>query len=258
MATSGGVWVAVAALVVMAGQRWLKHARPHWFHATLPSRQRAVLQKYFTFYTRLAPRQRRRFEHLVTSFMTEKHWQGVGMEVAEEMQVMISASAAQLMFGLPDLTLQHFDHIVVYKNAYKHQRSGRMHQGEVNPRAGIIRLSWAHYLEGYAKPWDAHNVALHEMAHALWFEDIIPNDDDDFFDREALLRWKSRAAEEMDRVRERKAPLFRSYAGTNEEEFFAVAVEYFFEQPAQFLEQQPELYGLLRELLLQDPAKELT
>lgn len=254
---SPGFVAALVAIVLLAtiGRRWLRARRPHWFHARLPADSRATIAKYFTYYGRLPPAQQRRFEHLVQSFLVEKEWIGAGITVQEEMKVMIGASAAQLLFGLPDLTLQHFDRIVVYRAAYRDHRTGRRHQGEVNPHHGIIRISWADYLQGYARPMDAHNVALHELAHALWFEDIIPNDDDDFFDREALARWKSRAHEEIGRIGRGEGKLFRDYAGSNEEEFFAVAVEYFFEQPMLFLQEQPELYDLMRQLLRQDPAQ---
>ncbi|TXI82845.1 MAG: hypothetical protein E6Q44_00750, partial [Flavobacteriales bacterium] len=42
---------------------------------------------------------------------------------------------------------------------------------------------------------------------------------------------------------------------TNQAEFFAVAVEYFFEQPVAYQERLPELYACMRALLRQDPAR---
>ena len=47
----------------------------------------------------------------------------------------------------------------------------------------------------------------------------------------------------------------RKYAGTNDEVFFAVAVESFFERSADFKKELPELYGTLVLLLRQDPLK---
>ena len=46
----------------------------------------------------------------------------------------------------------------------------------------------------------------------------------------------------------------RKYALTNKEEFFAVAVENFFERPAAFKTALPELYSILAKLLKQDPT----
>jgi Mlc titration factor MtfA (ptsG expression regulator) len=246
--------LVAAVIVFFLGRKLLRAIRPTWFYSRLPEHQLQVVAKYFQFFGRLTPPQQRRFEHLVASFVNDKEWQGVGIEVKEEMQVMIGASAAQLMFGLPDLTLMHFDHILVYASAFLHHRTGRMHQGEVNPQIGIIRISWEHYLKGYARPFDGVNVALHELAHALWFEDFIPNAEDDFFDGAALADWKKLAAGEIDHIRHGENGLFGSYAGTNAEEFFAVAVEYFFERPVAFRDQRPGLYRTLCALLKQDPA----
>jgi len=44
------------------------------------------------------------------------------------------------------------------------------------------------------------------------------------------------------------------YAGTNEAETFAVAVEHFFKAPDRLRRRHPDLYEALRDYLGQDPA----
>jgi len=48
--------------------------------------------------------------------------------------------------------------------------------------------------------------------------------------------------------------LLDKYGATNPAEFFAVATEYFFEQPHRLKEKHPELYEELRLFYRQDPA----
>lgn len=48
---------------------------------------------------------------------------------------------------------------------------------------------------------------------------------------------------------------FRLYAFESMEEFFAVAVENFFERTQQFQQEQPDLYIILANLFKQDPLK---
>jgi Mlc titration factor MtfA (ptsG expression regulator) len=49
--------------------------------------------------------------------------------------------------------------------------------------------------------------------------------------------------------------LFRSdYAAENDAEFFAVACEYFFEQPLVLASEYPQVYRLLAAFFRQDPA----
>ena len=220
--------------------------------------QRATVARYFPFHDTLSPVEQERFERVMGRFLHDKEWQGVGIALEEEMKVMVSACAAQLLHGFDErITLTHFNRILIHPGAYRAHRSGRFHQGEVNPRAGIMKLSWDHFLHGYACPGDAHNVGLHEMAHALWFEDFIPNHEDGFLDPVLLEDWKILGDQEIAAIKAGKPSLLRAYAATNQEEFFAVAVEYFFERAPEFRDQLPELYTLLSGLLKQDPAASL-
>ncbi len=223
----------------------------------LTEAQRAILAKYAIHYQRLNGEQKRRFERIVGIFLEDKEWRGVGMTVQEEMKVMISACAAQLLRGFPNVVLVHFTRIVIHPESYLSRRTGRKHLGEVRPKAGVIMISWADFLHGYAHSRDAHNVGLHEFAHALWFENRIINGEDDFLHPELLARWMGHAEGEIARIRSGQSRLFRTYAGTNQEEFFAVAVEYYFEQPQVFRSELPELYAVLCGMLHQDTAGDM-
>jgi MtfA peptidase len=216
--------------------------------------QRAILTKYAIHYQRLGKREQRLFEDIVHSFIHDKEWRGAGITIAVEMQLMISACAAQLLLGFPKVTLKHFERIVVYPDSYRSARSGRMHQGEVRPQAGVIVISWQDFLNGYAHSRDAHNVGLHEMAHGLWFENKIENGEQHFLHPELLQDWIDHADAEIERIKSGQSRLLRTYAGTNQPEFFAVAVEYFFELPLEFKQDLPELYATLSAMLRQDPA----
>ena len=235
---------------------WAARTSGYWGHSSTLSRtQLNILTKYALPYQQLPRAAQQRFEHTVSSFLNNKIWIGAGMEVAEEMKVMISSCAAQLLQGFPDVELKHFDRIVVYPDSYRSHRSGRLHKGEVRPLAGLIIISWDDFLHGYSFSKDAHNVGLHEMAHALWFENTIENGEDHFLRPDVLKEWGALADPEISRINTGEDRFFRDYAGTNQAEFFAVAVEYFFERPAEFKAALPDLYRSLAELLKQDPAE---
>jgi Mlc titration factor MtfA (ptsG expression regulator) len=218
--------------------------------------QRRTIAKYVMAYQRLSSNDQQRFETIVSRFLHEKDWQGAGVEVKDEMKLMVSACAAQLLMGHPDLVLKHFERIIIYPDTYRSGRSGRMHQGEVRPTSGVIMISWRDFIHGYSHTRDAHNVGLHEMAHALWFEDRISNAEQGFLHPELLQDWIDHADGEIERIRSGGSRLFRSYAGTNQAEFFAVAVEYFFEKAHEFQKELPELYSVLSAMLKQDPARD--
>lgn len=215
-----------------------------------------ILQPYFAYYNVLPTDSKTRFEQRVIHFIEEKRFIGRGFKkVTLEMKILIAASAVQLTFGLPEISLQHFDKILIYPEQYYSLITRNYHKGEVNQGVGAIVISWQSFVEGYAKPHDSFNLGLHEMAHALKLENLIDNDEHGFLPEHLLEQWHQQATPVMQKIRAGTSDFFRSYAGTNEDEFFAVAVENFFERPLEFYQQFSALYSILVLLLNQDPLK---
>lgn len=204
----------------------------------------------------LSAEKKREFERRVQRFIYSKKFiSRSSLPVSEEMRVLISASAIQLTFGLPEIYLSNFDKILIYPDSYYSHITKKYHLGEVNPRAGIILLSWNHFVAGYGDLTDSFNVGIHEMAHAIHFENRIKNEEFDFLNRDALSALKVISDREIPKINNGLPHLLRAYAGTNEYEFFAVSLEYFFEQPEQMSQQLPDLYQTIAMLLRQDPLK---
>ena len=221
----------------------------------VPPLYKEILTKYFRYYKSLSVHNKSRFERKVCNFLYSKRFIPRNMEsVTIEARVLIAASAVQLTFGLPDIYLQHFDKILVYPNEYYSSITRRYHKGEVNPRFGIIVLSWNHFVEGYLNPNGSANLGLHEMAHALRLENIIRNEEYKFFDDGLIEKFDS-YARYICRNLDESGNFFRPYACTNEHEFFSVAIENFFERSEHFKKQIPDLYAILTRLLGQDPLK---
>lgn len=225
-----------------------------YFATPLAEKDRALIHQHSPYYRRLSPDQQREFNKRVKHFLFEKEWIGKGIDVTREMRVRIAATATELTMGFDRLLLLHFSRILVYPDAYEEQSTGQRHLGGTMPGRRTIALSWKHFVEGAEDPSDARHVGLHELAHALWLENRIPNGEDDFLDQQAMEQWRELAAVEASRIRRGEGALFRDYAATDQAEFFAVAVEYFFEQPVAFQEKLPELYSCMCRLLKQDPA----
>jgi Mlc titration factor MtfA (ptsG expression regulator) len=160
----------------------------------------------------------------------------------------------QLTFGLPDYSLPHFRRVIVVPDKFKSPITGKNNRGEVNP-TGVIFLSWKHLAEGVADPMDGVSLGLHELAHAVYLENFIPNEEDDFFSAKQLAVWRGVAEETLDEIRNQRQSFLRDYAGTNLDELFAVSVEYFFEQPDAFSQSHPQLYAALSALLNLDPRR---
>lgn len=220
----------------------------------VPQRYREILQKYFPYYQALSADNKSKFEKKVVRFIYGKQFIPRQVdEVTVEAKVLIAASAVQLTFGLPNVYLNFFRRILVYPNDYYSSITKRFHKGEVNPRFGIIVLSWQSFVDGYIQPNDSKNLGLHEMAHALRFENLIRSEDYPPFEAELLQQFDDYAHRVCNDPEFATQTFFRPYACTDEHEFFSVAVENFFERSELFRAEMPELYGILVQLLGQDP-----
>ena len=224
------------------------------FRAIKPYYQQ-VLQAYFTYYKNLDQENKARFEKRVQAFIDSNEFIPRSIpQVTDEMKARIAGSAVQLTFGFRHLNFAHFSKILVYPTDYYSRITRKYHQGEVN-RRGLIVISWKSFEKGYADENDGLNLALHEMAHALRLENAIHNEEFDFIPKQELKHFDRLALAEIKSIRSAESHFFRSYAGKNIHEFFAVAVEYFFERPGDFLEEKPDLYLALSALLNQDPVR---
>ncbi len=221
----------------------------------LSASRKAILIKYFFYYNQLSKADRKKFEQRVNRFLHGKRFIGRGIAITEEMKVLSSATAVLLSFGLPMVSLANFDKILMYPDEYYSRINHQYHLGEVNPRMGIIILSWKNFVKGFVDTHDGRNLAFHEMAHAIHFENQIRNEEYNFLDSNILTQWDILAKKEILNIRNNPKHFFRQYAGTNQHEFFAVSMEYFFENGKLFSQVLPELYKTLCRLLNQDPVK---
>ena len=221
----------------------------------VPPIYRDILQKYFPFYQNLDDNNKVRFERKVCTFLYGKRFIPRNVdEVTVEAKVLIAATAIQLTFGLSDIYLRHFSTILVYPDDYYSTITRRFHRGEVNPMFGIIVLSWQSFIDGFIHADSGINLGLHEMAHALRLENIIYNEEYQFFDADLLDQLDALAFTVCHSNHAMDEMILRPYACTSKHEFFSVAVENFFERPVILRDYMPVLYNILRKLLNQDPA----
>lgn len=230
-------------------QYW-KHFRP------LPEDSKTILNQYVSYYKNLSIKQKRQFERRVALFERSKYFIGKnGLQVTEEMQILISATAVQLTFGFKYFQLPRFQTIYIYPDIYIDRVTKRKHKGGVNPRAKSISLSWNHFLDGFKNPHDGINLGYHEMTHALSLENrYTGNYAHSFINANVYQHWKDSAKLEMQKIKTSDNPFFRKYASVNLEEFLAVTVEVFFEKPNEFKAYHPSLFHLTCKLLNQFPV----
>lgn len=210
-----------------------------------------VVSRFSRYYNRLSTEEKQKFLFRTFIFHKSKRFHYVDVEEKPEMPILISAAAVQLTFGLEKFSFNYFRDIYVLKDDYHYGFYSRPFQGHVD-HTGIY-LSWDNFLKGIAGMTPNCNVGLHEMAHALAYVNFITQTEEDKrFKKE--FRGFSRVARPIyQSMQQGRKNILGDYAGTNYHEFWAVAVEVFFENPVRFRHELPELYEALTKTLNQDP-----
>ncbi len=210
------------------------------------------LNRYNPYYSCLSIPQKKRFLHRVKQFMHSKEFRFHAMVEEEYIPVLISGAAVQLTFGLRNYLMDYFDVIHVMRREYVLNIDKETYYGHVSKNG--IHISWNRFLEGYGDYTDSLNVGLHEMAHALQFDAYLGLEDHhDRGFKERLSDFSEEGRPVFRAMRKGMSHLLDDYAMTNFDEFWAVSVETFFENPSAFREKLPALYQEMSQLLNQDP-----
>lgn len=222
--------------------------------APFPQPWREYLAGSFDHYDRLPSDLRRRFEDDLRIFMADKRITGVGVDVTDELRLLVAASAVTLSLGWPDYAWDQLTEVLLYPQDF--DRDYGFDEGELAGQAhpwGTVILSVPSLIESFEDPDDGYHVGLHEFAHLLDVEqthfDGIPAGLPGGRARE----WVEVAKREMERLRKGKSVL-DPYGAEEPTEFLAVAIETFFEAALAMRQRHQELYSILRDYFGQDPA----
>ena len=211
-----------------------------------------IIGSLFSYFNDLPHQLKWRFVKRVHQFRKQKKFHFVGLENSEEIAILVSASAVQVTFGLNNYLLAYFKDIYILADSYHMDNDDELYIGHVAPDG--IYLSWKHFLYGYSNKTDNINVAVHEMSHALLFNNFFAQygGGDSHFRLNYEKFSNSTGPILADAITKRKSYL-RSYAFSNLHEFWAVSAEAFFENPEGLKKNMPELYEALCRVLNQDP-----
>jgi Mlc titration factor MtfA (ptsG expression regulator) len=219
-----------------------------------PDAWRSLLERRYGHYRRLPAELRARFEDDARIFLAETRITGIEVEVSDELRLLVAASAITLSIAWPEFEWEAVTEVLLYPQDFGRDWSfdskdlaGQAHAW------GTVILSVPSLRESFAHADDGFHVGLHEFAHLLDMEqghaDGIPGG----FPRGREREWMDLVGSEMDRLR-RGRSVIDSYGSDEPGEFWAVAVEAFFELPLDLRRHHRRLYEILRDYFRQDPA----
>ena len=251
----------------------------------IPARWLSLLHQFVPATHHLSDAARLKLLRSARELIRTRHWEGArGLVLTEEIQLMIAAQACLLTLALPGEPFPGIREILVYPRTFvpRQTRDPRKWLQASEPQRaqplegeswgnGVMVLAWDAVLEAARDPADGSNVVLHEFAHELDYErhltaglelsrigdgaaNMTPSVADPDEWRHVLQASYERLC---GRIEADVPSALDDYGATNIAEFFAVATETFFEQPAELAREEPELYAQLRGLYQQDPGRSL-
>jgi Mlc titration factor MtfA (ptsG expression regulator) len=225
-----------------------------------PAAWETILQREVPFFQTLDESEKDRFREEVRIFLNEKRITGIKTSVDDTVRVLVAASAIIPIFGFPGWEWNQISEVLIYPTTFNEQYEiglggdrdvlGMVGRGAMNR---MMILSKPELLQGFRLAQDRKNVGIHEFTHLLDKTDgAVDGVPSIGLPQSAVAPWLKLIHQEMGNIRAGHSDI-NAYGLKNEAEFFAVASEYFFENPDKMKRKHPELYGMLERVFHQDP-----
>ena len=259
----------------LAQWRWPLFARGDSTRATLKADEPIWLEnlRLYPFLRQALAADDQRLRQLVAAFLNRKEFTGAqGLVVTDAMAVAVASQACLPLLhmaadaaGSADQALDWYDDFVTIVlhpgdmlarrvtqgpdgviHAYQEPLRGEAMEG------GPVTLSWQAVAEAGQDIPAGNNLVIHEFAHKLDMRNGVANGCPPMRSADQR-RWMTVMTTAFGRFEEQviraerfgePAPWLDSYAATSASEFFAVACEAYFVNPARFGQEQPELARL--------------
>ncbi|MGH7613902.1 MAG: zinc-dependent peptidase [Gemmatimonadales bacterium] len=271
----GAILFAVALLIGWGVVRATRFRRPtRGLTERPPAAWRALIERNVPVTRALNADESARLLDLVTQFVREKQFDGGGgLEITEEMKVVVAAQACLLILNLDAGCYPRVRSVVMYPGTFVPRvppLDRQLYLGPISHPApllgehvrGVVVLSWESVGRDPTEAREGQNVVLHEFAHELdredGYVDGVPLLEAPSSTREWARVLQQRFEELGGAALQGEPDLLSAYGATNRAEFFAVATETFFERPVELRQRYPDLYEELKGFYRQDPAARLS
>lgn len=221
-------------------------------------------------YQKLSAADQAKLQRTILSFIHFKEFIGIGLEVSDEMKVVIAFYACLLLIHInTDNCYDNLKTIIIYPHSVM-MRQVKSYGGIYAKEQFMIQgqsandtvvITW-HEAKQESYHMRHNNVIIHEFAHEIDFMDGeidgVPPIEHSKYDGWVNVLYKEFNALGRVALKNRdwgKYKLLGAYAATNEAEFFAVVTERFFESPVSLKHHFPELYGEFEDFYGIDTAR---
>ena len=215
------------------------------------------LEENVPFYARLDEVEKKIFQHRVQVFLSKVRITPVaGAQVTATDKVLVAAAGIIPLFRFRNWFYNNLDEVLLYPDRFG---SDFAVEGNDRPIAGMVGDGFMHrsmvlslpYLRAGFDKNSEQNTGIHEFVHLLDKSDgatdgipeSILNDDN-------VKPWITLMASELQDLRIGNS-ILDPYGATSMTEFFAVASEFFFQDPQQLKESHPELHEMMEKAFVE-------
>lgn len=217
----------------------------------LPNNIHELLLDNVLFYQKLSATEKQLFVKKVKTFLTETYIDSVGFKLESIDVVLVAASAVIPVFYFESWKYSNLATVILYPDHFNKDLNfkgegrnigGLVGTGRYNNQMILSRKALHH---GFTNVTDKSNTGIHEFVHLI---DKLDGDTDGIpkalLSNSYTIPWLTLIHDEMEAINSNKSDI-RAYGGTNQQEFFAVAAEYFFERPKLLKRKHPDLYNMM-------------
>lgn len=220
-----------------------------------PEKWEVILIQEVVFYKALKIVKRKEFQKRMMLFLSEVNVESVQFELEDKDKVLVAASAVIPVFGFEEWHYNYLSTVILYPDYFNQNLyfdgdaenkniAGMVGTGIYEDKMILSRKALHH---GFANNTDKKNTAIHEFVHLIDKEDGVTDGvPENLWNNDSSIPWLDLIHKKMEKINNNKSDI-RNYGGTSQIEFFAVASEYFFEQPKLMERKHPELYRMLKD-----------
>ena len=216
---------------------------------SLPENYNEILNKHVSYYERLDEKNKARFVEKIKEFLGYVRIDGINTTVDDLDRLLVASSAVIPVFGFEKWKYYNLKNVLLYPasfnreeflaSGYEKNTLGMIGNG---PMQRVMILSKPALHEGFMNKNSTSNTGIHEFVHLLDKEDgEVDGLPEALLNRKNNSKWMELMNQNIEKIMLHQSDI-NSYGAFNKAEFFAVASEYFFNQPELFRENHPELF----------------
>lgn len=227
---------------------------------SLPENYAEILNEHVSYYQSLNEINKAFFVEKIKEFLGYVRIDGIDTSVDDLDKLLVASSAVIPVFGFGKWKYYNLKNVLLYPasfnrdeflaSGYEKNTLGMIGNG---PMQRVMILSKPALHAGFLNKESTSNTGIHEFVHLLDKEDgEVDGLPETLLNRKSNKEWIKLMDQNMEKIMQQLSDI-NWYGAFNKAEFFAVASEYFFNQPVLFKENHAELFVMMCSIFNQYP-----